>query len=829
MAVVLLGANLGFSQTVTVPSNCIVVRTNTTLGGVLGAGGKVTTGGVVTMADAATPNGGVFTFAGPAGVTLGPLISWSLSGDLSSAVTLPNYGSPVQPANGATATIISYNKSLRPSESLTPSNATWAKSKGKVTVGYTTNLTLCPGVFIGGNVSFEIFKRFTAAPVTNLPKIVGPDCVEANKQVTFSVDQIASDNANDNIGFDKYYWTGLPPVVGATYYSADNSSVTFTPATSAAFILKCCIGKANSTPSTPWSDATNNGPVNTAGYTYSTCVVKTVGAAPSQPVFVGGPPNGLCVGTGTGLNPFTLTYTSTNTCTWTMANTGWDIASQTAGSVTINTNGFNNPGVLTLTVSNGTCTPLTFLYQINRKFGAAVAISPVNTSLTNNCLSIGSTSNATSGQNMFSVSSSAAANVVTWSVTLANSTTAATGFSFTTQTPSSSVGLNVLATADVGSYQLNATTICGAILSYPFTVRPNAVTINASSPSCVTRGGAAVTFTCTASSGATGYLWSFPSGFTPAATFTTTTNSIVVTPTNTSVAGNVTVTPLGAVTTCNGVASAAYKVNFNAVAPTGITPSACVTAGSTTATLTVANAQNFGTYTVTSTPVGITGSVTGSGVIPITLPANLVAGSYALVVTHSNSSAVAPIFNCGSASFNYTLTVAANPYSIFTLTSAPNDTFFVSGAPTGATYVWFVNNIQVATPANPNQLVLAGTGTIPTSVYCNVTFNGCTTKMIASLVGVTHSQRTASNGITPIIKDVSVYPNPNNGSFTIQVAKVKEIASAILYDMRGRAIETFNLQTGDNTIQKVDLRNGQYILSITVDGVLTAQKITVKN
>ncbi len=820
LVVVLLGVNFGFAQTVTVPSNCIVVSTNTTLGGILGAGGKVTTGGVVTMADAVTPNGGVFTFAGPAGVTLGPLISWGLSGDLSSAVTVPNYGSPVQPANGATATILYYNKFLRPTESLAPSIATWARSKGKVTVGYTTNLTLCPGVFIGGNVTFEIFKRFTSTPVTNVPIIVGPACVEAGVQCTFSVDQIASDNANDNIGFDKYYWSGVPITATNIYYSADNSSISFKPSTSAAFIIKCSFGRAN-----PW----DGGTLVSQAVTGTTFVTKPVGAAPTQPVFTGGSPNGLCVGTGTGANPFTLTYTSPNTCTWTAANTGWTIASQTAGSVTINTNGFNNPGVLTLTVSNGTCTPLTFLYQINRKFANDVVIAPVNTTLTTSCLNIGSTSNTTTGQNIFSISTSAAANPVTWSVTPANSTTAATGFSFTTQTPSSSIGLNVLATAAVGSYELKTTTICGPTISYPFTVRPDALTINATSPSCVTRGGAAVTFTCTTSSGATGYLWSFPNGFTPAASFTTTTNSINVTPTTAAVAGNVTVTPLGAVTTCNGVASAAYRVNINAVAPTGITPSACLTAGSTSATLTVTNAQNFGTYTVTSTPVGITGSVSGSGVIPITLPANLTAGSYVLVVTHSNSSTVAPIFNCGSASFNYTLTVGLNPYSIFTLTSAPNDTFFVSGAPTGATYVWFVNNIQVATPTNPNQLVLAGTGTIPTSVFCNVTFNGCTTKMIASLVGVTHSQRTTNNGLTPIIKDVTVYPNPNNGSFTIQVPKVKEIASATMYDMRGRAIETFSLQTGENTIQKQDLRNGQYILSITVDGILTAQKIQIKN
>ena len=824
IASVFLSASFGFAQTVTVPSNCIVVSTNTALGGVLGPGGKVTSGGVVTMPDGVTPNGGTFTFTGPGGSILNPIISWALSGDLSSATTTPNYNSPVQPANGTTATIISYNKTIRPSENSSTAfplnNPNWARSKGKVIVSYSiVNGTFSCGTFL----SFEIFKTFTASPQTNIPVIVGPDCIEGGKQCTFSVDQIASDNANDAIGFDKYYWTGMPPSVnGSTYYSADNSSITFTPTTSGQFTIRCCIGRAN-----PW----DGGIALTQATSGTTCVTKNVGAAPSQPTFSVNP-NGLCVPTGTVAVPnqvFTINYTSANTCTWTMANTGWTIQSQTASSVTINTNGFNNPGVLTLTVSNGTCTPLTFLYQINRTLTAPVAIAPTNTTLTSNCLTSNVSSNATTGLNIFAISSSANANITSWSVTLPNSTTAATGFSFTTQTPSSTVGLNVLATAAAGSYELKATTSCGGVLIYPFTVKPATVSIIAPSPPCVTRGGGAVTFTCGTSSGATGYLWSFPTGWT-ATSFTTTTNSISVTPTATAIAGDVKVTPLGAVATCNGNQSVAFKVNFNAVAPTGVTPSACMTSGSSSATLTVANAQNFGTYTVTSTPAGITGSVTGSGVIPLTIPSTLAAGNYALVVTHSNSSTVVPTYNCGSASLTTaTLTLSANPYSIFTLTSAPSDTFFISGAPSGATYVWFVNNIQAATPPTPNQLVLTGTGAVPTSVYCNVTFNGCTIRMNASLTGVTHSQRVAGSGTkSEDIVGVTIYPNPNSGTFAINVTDVKQTASAILYDMNGRALDTFNLKIGENKIENKGLAKGTYIVVISVDEKTDVKQIIIK-
>ena len=140
IAIVLSGITTSVAQTVTVPSNCTVVSTDTTLGGVLGAGGKVTSGGVVTMADGVSPNGGTFTFAGPAGSVLAPVTTWKLSGDLSSSTTTPNYNSQTQPANGASATIISYNKTLRPSENASTAfplnNPTWARSKGRVSVGY---------------------------------------------------------------------------------------------------------------------------------------------------------------------------------------------------------------------------------------------------------------------------------------------------------------------------------------------------------------------------------------------------------------------------------------------------------------------------------------------------------------------------------------------------------------------------------------------------------------------------------------------------------------------------------------------------------------------
>lgn len=837
VAVVLFGASMGFAQTVTVPSNCIVVSTNTTLGGVLGAGGKVTPGGVVTMADAAVPNGGIFTFTGPSGVTLGPVISWGLSGDLSNtatAGTLPgivgNYNGQTQPANGATATIISYNKLFRPSEGVSTTsplnNPSWARSKGKVTVNYTTNLTLCPGVFIGGNISFEIFKRFTATPVTNVPKIVGPNCIEAGKQCTFSVDQIVSDNANDGIGFDKYYWSGMPAVAtNSTYYSADNSSITFTPSASGSFIIKCCIGRAN-----PWDGGT--GLVQAVAGT--TCVTKTVGAAPSQPSFTGNNPNGLCVPTGTGLNPFTITYTSTNTCTWTAANTGWTIGAQTAGSVTINTNGFNNPGVLTLTVSNGTCTPLTFQYQINRKFTREFMISPIIPD--NNCLLSGSI------DNLFNISTSASANPTTWSVTPSG-----TGVTLGNQIPNSSIAVNVASTATVGLYTLTASsTSCGGDVAYEFRVKPNVPTITGAS--CVIKGATGTTanqmYTCLASTGAT-YTWVFPAGWQPTTgTFTTNSNTITVTPTSATAVlnGNAKVTANGIVG-CNNV-SANFAINYASVAPTDVV-AGCFSVGvagtgSVTYSNPVGSGSYYGTLTATgssinsitgtaisltiasvSTNVGVLLNSTVSGTLSFSTSA-LVAGTYDLKIYHNSG--------CGDAVFSTTqITVSGNGTTIGTSYGNPTDNYFAfTSGITSPQYQWFANGVPVG--ANQASLALSGVTDPPAGAQvCVEVFplgSNCKTRVCVAQ-GV-HS-RTANSVIKgESIEGLTIYPNPNSGTFNIKIVEFKKEATATLYDYSGKKIKDFNLTKGENRIENDGLAKGNYFMVVTVDEKSNVEQLIIK-
>ena len=779
---------------------------------VAGTGGSIAlnqvgAGGVVAMPDNFA--GGTFTCTTPAGYTL---TGWSLKGDLSVTTTLsvPSGNplalpAPIQPVGALSSySIMSYNKKYRQTEGTT-NQATFGKSKGTITIGY--NAGACNGY----SMSFEVYKTFTTPPA-----IVGPNCVEANKPCTFSVDQVVSDNAGDNIGFDQYYWSGIP-ANSSLYYSADNSSITFTPTSSGQFTIKCCLGRAN-----PWDAGTNvNGSLGT------TCVSKTVGAAPSEPLTAS---NTLlstifpyCAPTGTAAT-FTINYTSTNTCTWTAPNTGWTIGTPVATTttnnynVTINTNGFNNPGVLTLTVSNGTCTPITFQYQINRSLASPIAIAPMVAGA--NCLAMGSSNN------MFNISSSASANPITWTVTPST-----TGVTLVPGTPNSTVAVNVASNATIGAYTLTAkSTSCAGTITYPFTVKP-AVPVIFTGNACVTQGAmTSQTYYCGASTGAT-YTWAFPVGWT-APSFTTTTNQITVTPSSPTAVlnGVVTITANG-ITGCNN--TTIYNIGYASTAPTGVTAN-CFSVGVAGGTSVTISNPLPGTYTATMIPTAGGANVITSG---LTLTGNtlsfstsaLTAGTYNLAITHNSG--------CGTATATSTtvVTVAGNGTTLSPNLGVSQDNYFAiaPASMVNPQYQWETcTSAGVCTTVGGNSALLSLSGvTAPPAgnqVCVTVYPLGSTCKTRLCTAQGTHSKmaNTVIKGET--IEGVTIYPNPNSGNFNIKITDFKEEATATLYDFSGKKIKDFTLAKGENKIENDSLSKGTYIVVVSIDGKNDVKQVVIK-
>lgn len=787
VAFVLLSVNFGFAQTVTVPSNCTVVLPGT--GGTVGAGGKVGHGGLVSMPDQQlvspyAPNqGGNFVFNQPSGVTTA---GWLLKGDLthkvltsSVSVIIPpsttpitvtgNFNAAVQSTTGLSAAILSYNKAFRPSEYLAPSNKDWARSNGRVTVSWAEGTC-------GKSMYFDVCKRFVnSAPNSTVPAIVGPTCLKPNTVYTYSVDKIVSDNANDAIGFDSYYWSGIP----AAYYqnnnpdfytSADGSSITFkTGPTVSPITLQCCYGRVN--PTTVNVDGEPSFFLNTPTGTHTTCVSKSLIVAPVAPTYTTPPPT--CVASGTTAAPATFTIVYPNVVlpqvyTWTAANTGWvdgvtgsataftpvpNTPSTGLTTLTVNTAGNNNPGELTLTIT-GTCDPVIFKYQIDRNINAPLNIVAGN-GTTTFCL------DSTSSGNLYTISPTNS-NGVTWYLTAVGTAAPLTPITIpgvqlqnsNTQT----VTLNTTGAA-AGSFLLNvksssancATTFISKVIN----IKPAAPTFDATTPSCLTKSATnQVTTVSVSPPGGTGtYTWTLPAGVSfanPLAASNTSSNPTLIF-NGTGTSSTLSVTAVGT-NSCNS-----------------------------TAVTKVINYVGVQTNFLAGFPDQYLVNPTCNNVLSWQVTAGGVTTNYQ-----------APFPTSG------TVTVSNSPANVGL------------GIPQG------VNNI----------LTLSGSGTTVTAV-CATLVGGA--QVCATSIGTyTQRQATGNNVNDDVIKNVTISPNPNSGNFVIKVTDFEISANAVLTDFSGNRIQTYSLQKGDNKIEKGGLKEGTYFVVLRVDGKQETRQIIIK-
>ncbi|MFD2551686.1 reprolysin-like metallopeptidase [Bizionia sediminis] len=81
------------------------------------------------------------------------------------------------------------------------------------------------------------------------------------------------------------------------------------------------------------------------------------------------------------------------------------------------------------------------------------------------------------------------------------------------------------------------------------------------------------------------------------------------------------------------------------------------------------------------------------------------------------------------------------------------------------------------------------------------------------------------------VSEFSVFPNPNNGSFTIKMSGVTETVSVAVYDLRGRRVFADTFTESSEFSQVVNLNNaaaGMYLLQVTEGAKTTTKKIIVE-
>jgi hypothetical protein len=364
--------------------------------------------------------------------------------------------------------------------------------------------------------------------------------------------------------------------------------------------------------------------------------------------------------------------------------------------------------------------------------------------------------------------------ISSWSIT--SPPTLPNGISFSTVTgrfsgtPTetlSSTNFVVTATNATGSDTATVTLTIGAALIPIISYSPS--TINGTV-------GTAITTVTPANTGETATTWSISSPLPSGLSFNTSTGVISGTPTSTSTSNTYTVTA----TNSSGSATTTVTVSASAIvsmlsAPGNTVPGAptigtAAATGATTATVTFSSPGSNGgstitTYTATSSPGGVTGSISqaGSGTISIT---GLTAGTtytFTVVATNSvgNSSPSA-----ASNSITTTSSTSTGLIPTFSTVTTGSSGFTVTITNYNASYTW---SLTVPAPATA---ALSSSGVI--------TVSGLTGQGTQATVTVATSRTGYSTESASVTGSTNPAPPPPNFLFSLTAPTISKIDSTFV-------------------------------------------------
>ncbi len=185
------------------------------------------------------------------------------------------------------------------------------------------------------------------------------------------------------------------------------------------------------------------------------------------------------------------------------------------------------------------------------------------------------------------------------------------------------------------------------------------------------------------------------------------------------------------------------------------------------------------------------------------------AGNYILFVTDANDCT-------GGISFNVN---EPNPISInMQVTNSNNDNGSISAQTTGgiAPYTWQWSNGATGVFAN----------NLAPGIY-SVTVtdaNGCVAIAEAQVFDITNTEELS------IVEDLNIYPNPNRGTFVVDLALYQSNDVEInIYNVLGQNIERRNYSTSElsETFELEFVANGTYFVQIIIGETRITEKITI--
>jgi len=168
-----------------------------------------------------------------------------------------------------------------------------------------------------------------------------------------------------------------------------------------------------------------------------------------------------------------------------------------------------------------------------------------------------------------------------------------------------------------------------------------------------------------------------------------------------------------------------------------------------------------------------------------------------------------------------TITVSESPVCDFTFKDLGLlSVKFTPGNSTYSKYEWFFGEGGTSTSSAPNyQYKYSGNFKVTMHATNQA---GCSCEITKRI--------SATTSINPLssMSNISIYPNPNNGLFTISNTEGKSMKIEI-YSVLGSLVYT---SESENSIVPVDLHlqsNGIYVVKVTIDGIVENHKITLNH
>lgn len=272
-------------------------------------------------------------------------------------------------------------------------------------------------------------------------------------------------------------------------------------------------------------------------------------------------------------------------------------------------------------------------------------------------------------------------------------------------------------------------------------------------------------------------------------------------------------TVLYTVTGICGIVAASHVITINPLPVVGTMVGIAIACPGTTTTL--SNTVSGGTWSSTNTSIATIGSSTGE-------VTGVAAGTSAITYTVTDG--------CGSAHASIIVTVlpAVDAGTISGVdTVCQGSSITLTTSTTGGT--WLSSSPTLATVSTAGVVAGVAPGTV-TIRY--VVANDCSSDTASHVVTVRSTAECTSkvDPIRPAITGLKVYPNPNGGSFTVELPLINEDMTITILDMLGKTIET--RMVNDHSIHTVsfnltNIAAGSYMVKVNVGEQVYREKVVI--